>query len=84
MVPTEWEELALAFAQRVGDVWHTYTYAYYLVFLIDNNGHKVEVQNREIHVAVVFLLALGEGLEVIEFLVCYIYNVHVLCAVFLY
>ena len=61
---------------------HTESYADNLVLVVDHDGHKVEVQEREVGILVMLLLARSHGLEVVEFLVRLIEHIHVLHAIF--
>ena len=82
IIPSEGEQFTAALTQSVRYIRHAETYTHYLVFLIDHERHEIEVQQREIHILVVVLLLDGHRLEVIEFLVCFVYHVHILNAVF--
>ncbi len=82
MVPTEGEEFAATFTECLGYIRHTDTDTYHFVFLVHNDSHEIEVQQRELHILVVVLLLVGHRLEVIEFLVRFVNDIHILNAIF--
>ena len=84
MEPAEGEELTATLAHGVADIGHAQTYAYYLIILVDDDGHEVEVQYWEVDIAVVEFLSLGHRLEVIELLVRLVEHVHKGVAVLTY
>ena len=78
MEPTEGEEFAITLAKRVRDIRHSESDAHDLFLLIDHEGDKIEVEDREIHILIVVLLRDGHGLKVIELLVRLVDDIHVL------
>ena len=78
--PTEGEQLTAALTYGTGDLRHTESDTYHLVFLVHDDGHEIEVEQRQVHITVVLFLALGHGLEVIQLLVSRIDDIHVLGA----
>ena len=78
MVPSEGEEFAITLTERIGDVRHSESDAHNVILIVHHEGHKIEVKDREVHVLVVVLLGDGHGLEVIEDLVRFVDDIHVL------
>ena len=62
MEPTEGEEFAITLAKRVRDIRHSESDAHNLFLLIDHEGDKIEVEDREVHILIVVLLRDGHGL----------------------
>ena len=82
--PSEWEESAACLTQGLRDVGHADAYAYDFVVLVDGYGDEIEVDEREIHLGIVFFLALCEWLEVVERLIGGVDDVEIAIAVFFF
>ena len=81
MVPAEWEEAAAAFAQSIRERRHTKAHGHDFVVLVGHHSDEVEVEQWEVHLAVVLLLTLGHRLIVVELLIGRVEHIEVAIAI---
>ena len=79
--PSKWEESSLALTQRLRERRHTQSHRYNLVVLVGHHRNKIEIEQREVHIAVVLLLSRCHWLIVVDLLICSIQNIEVAIAI---
>ena len=54
MIPAEWEELAFSLLQCFRQRWHRNAHTHQFVFSIHNQGDHIQIDDRQIHIDVLF------------------------------